>query len=109
MTANCAIPLVRCIPIVTGEDLPRDDAASIARILLVTFDWQRGEPNDLLTSAQRTASTCTPSAGRWIEWLRSDEAAAQPGPPANHSPGCAPNGRARLSRIERTAPTSPAW
>lgn len=65
--------LIRCIPIVTGEDLPRDDAASLARILLVTFAWQRGEANDNLTAAQENSEHLCAVGWSWIQWLQSPE------------------------------------
>ena len=65
--------LIRCIPVVTGEDLPRDDAASIARILLVTFDWQRGEANERLTAAQQDSKHLCAVGWAWIQWLQSPD------------------------------------
>ena len=93
--------LVRCIPIVTGEDLPRDDAASIARILLVTFDWQRGEPNDLLASAQENSEHLCSVGWAWIEWLRSDEGRAATRAAGKAFPKLRSEWAARLSRIEK--------
>jgi hypothetical protein len=60
---------IRCIPVVTGEDFPRDDAASVARVLLVNFAWNRGEPNDALTEAQRKAKHLPTVGKSWIDWL----------------------------------------
>ena len=93
--------LVRCIPIVTGEDLPRDDAASIARILLVTFDWQRGEPNDLLTSAQENSEHLCAVGWAWITWLRSDEGRTAVKAAGKAFPRLRTEWAARLSRIEK--------
>jgi hypothetical protein len=93
--------LVRCIPIVTGEDLPRDDAASIARILLVAFEWQRGEPNDQLTAAQELSEHLCAIGWAWLQWLCSDvgrEAARAAG---KTFPRLRAEWAARLSRIEK--------
>ena len=93
--------LVRCIPIVTGEDLPRDDAASIARILLVTFEWQRGEPNDLLTSAQENSDHLCAVGWAWITWLQSEEGRAATRVAGKAFPRLRSEWAARLSRIEK--------
>jgi hypothetical protein len=93
--------LVRCIPVVTGEDLPRDDAASIARILLVTFDWQRGEPNDLLTSAQDLSEHLCAVGWAWITWLQSDDGRSAAKAAGRTFPRLRSEWAARLSRIEK--------
>lgn len=93
--------LVRCIPIVTGEDLPRDDAASIARILLVTFDWQRGEPNDALTAAQENSEHLCAVGWAWITWLQSDAGRAAARAAGKAFPRLRSEWAARLSRIEK--------
>ena len=64
--------LIRCIPIATGEDVPRDDAASLARILLVSFAWQRGEANDKLTAAQIASLHLNAVGSAWLQWLAAD-------------------------------------
>lgn len=61
--------LIRCIPIATGEDVPRDDAASLARILLVSFAWQRGEANDKLTAAQTHSRHLNAVGATWLDWI----------------------------------------
>ena len=93
--------LVRCIPIVTGEDLPRDDAASIARILLVTFEWQRGEPNDALTAAQENSEHLCAVGWAWITWLQSDAGRAAARAAGKAFPRLRSEWAARLSRIEK--------
>ena len=93
--------LVRCIPIVTGEDLPRDDAASIARILLVTFDWQRGEPNDTLTAAQELSEHLCAVGWAWITWLQSEEGRAATRAAGKAFPRLRTEWATRLSRIEK--------
>ncbi|MBK8800376.1 MAG: hypothetical protein IPM07_30665 [Anaerolineales bacterium] len=93
--------LVRCIPIVTGEDLPRDDAASIARILLVTFEWQRGEPNDALTAAQENSEHLCAVGWAWIEWLRSDEGRAAARAAGKAFPKLRTEWATRLAKIEK--------
>ena len=93
--------LVRCIPIVTGEDLPRDDAASIARILLVTFDWQRGEPNDTLTAAQELSEHLCAVGWAWITWLQSEEGRTATRAAGKAFPRLRTEWATRLSRIEK--------
>ena len=93
--------LVRCIPIVTGEDLPRDDAASIARILLVTFEWQRGEPNDALTAAQENSEHLCAVGWAWIEWLRSDAGRAAAKAAGKAFPKLRTEWATRLAKIEK--------
>jgi len=60
---------IHCIPIATGEDVPRDDAASLARIILVPYAWQRGESNDNLTEAQRLSRHLNAVGYAWILWI----------------------------------------
>jgi hypothetical protein len=93
--------LVRCIPIVTGEDLPRDDAASIARILLVTFEWQRGEANDALTAAQELSEHLCAVGWTWIQWLQSDEGRAAAKATGKAFPRLRTEWATRLSGIEK--------
>lgn len=60
-------------PVVTGEDVPMDDAASLARILVVPFAWQRGEPNPNLSRAQELAGSLCAVGNAWLTWLESAE------------------------------------
>lgn len=60
-------------PVVTGEDIPESDAAALARILVVPFAWQRGEPNPALSFAQEHAAHLCAVGGAWLEWIESDE------------------------------------
>ncbi len=92
---------VRCIPIVTGEDLPRDDAASIARLLLVTFEWQRGEPNDRLTAAQELSEHLCAVGWAWIAWLQSAAGREACKAAAKRFPLLRAEWAARLTKIER--------
>lgn len=93
--------LVRCIPIVTGEDLPREDAASIARLLLVTFEWQRGEPNDALTAAQELSEHLCAVGWAWITWLQTEEGRYACKAAAKAFPRLRAEWAARLSKIEK--------
>ncbi|MBI4332609.1 MAG: DUF927 domain-containing protein [Chloroflexi bacterium] len=64
---------VFCWPLATGEDVPDKDPASLARILVVHFGWQRGEANPRLSRAQ-ALSPHLPAIGRvWLDWLESEE------------------------------------
>lgn len=68
---------IHCIPIVTGEDVPDDDAASLARILVITFDWQRGEVNELLSNVQNAAHVMPAIGHAWLQWLASADGRQQ--------------------------------
>jgi DNA primase len=71
-----------CWPIITGEDVPDTDAASLARILVVTFTWAPGTPNDELAQAQSQARHLYAVGATWLTWLESDEGQTR----ANSSP-----------------------
>jgi hypothetical protein len=60
---------IHCIPIVTGEDIPSDDAAALARVLIVSFPWQRGEPNEHLAAAQAASNHLNAVGATWLTWL----------------------------------------
>ena len=92
---------VRCIPIVTGEDLPRDDAASIARILLTTFEWQRGEPNYRLTAAQESSAHLCTVGWTWIQWLQSSEGRAVVNAAGKMFPRLRAEWATQLAKIEK--------
>lgn len=62
-----------CLPIITGEDAPDTDAASLARTLLVRFEWQRGQMNERLSYAQRNHKALPTIGAHWIDWLESEE------------------------------------
>lgn len=63
---------VNCWPLLTGEDLPDGDPASLARILVVQF-----RPNSINTShlseAQSRADHLQAVGYSWIEWLETTE------------------------------------
>lgn len=92
---------IRCIPVVTGEDLPRDDAASIARILLVTFEWQRGETNDFLTAAQENSEHLCAVGWAWIQWLQTEEGRDATKAAGKSFPRLRAEWAGRLSAIEK--------
>jgi len=66
-------------PIITGEDVPDTDPASLARVLVVPFDMRNDTVNIALASAQEIAHTgdFTAIVRAWIEWLQTDEAQAK--------------------------------
>jgi hypothetical protein len=68
-------------PLCTGEDIPSGDAAAIARILVLPFNWQRGTENEALSEAQGLAQHMPAVGAAWLEWLEGDgaEAAAEAG------------------------------
>ena len=66
-------------PLFTGEDVPGDDASTVARCLVLPFVWEPGQPNPALTEAQNLAGHLTAIGRVWLDWLASKEgqAAAQ--------------------------------
>ncbi len=64
--------LIACWPIFTGEDTPNDDAASLARVLVLHFDWPRGEANERLAQAQRQAQHLNAVGRSLLDWLETD-------------------------------------
>lgn len=57
-------------PVFTGEDIPDSDAASLARILAVTFHRKENTAN--LSLAQSLSAHLSAVGAAWIEWLESD-------------------------------------
>lgn len=64
---------VHCFPIITGEDVPDHDPATLARLLLVAFEWQAGQPNDRLSMAQMDSEHLQAVGLAWLAWIMSDE------------------------------------
>lgn len=63
-------------PLITGEDVPGDDASTIARTLLVPFEWRASVPNRALTEAQGHAEHLSALGLAWVKWLASSEGQA---------------------------------
>lgn len=63
---------IHCWPVLTGEDVI-DDAASIARMLIVIARWDGGE-NAALTSVQGMSHLLPQIGGAWLSWLMTNEA-----------------------------------
>ncbi len=62
---------IHCWPVFTGEDVPASDPATLARVLVVPFEWPHGADNPRLTAAQAAAAHL-PAVGRaWLDWLAS--------------------------------------
>lgn len=59
-------------PLCTGEDIPSGDAATIARILVLPFAWQRGTENEALTEAQGLAQHMPAVGAAWLAWLEGE-------------------------------------
>lgn len=67
--------VIHAWPLCTGEDVPEHDSASLARLFVVVFPWQAGQPNLALTRAQ-AAGHHLPAVGRlWLQWIASDDGA----------------------------------
>jgi hypothetical protein len=64
---------IHCWPVFTGEDVPAGDPATLARVLVVPFEWPHGQDNPHLSAAQASAADL-PAVGRaWLDWLASPE------------------------------------
>jgi hypothetical protein len=57
-------------PVFTGEDVPGNDPASIARILVLPFE--RDKDTLLLTEAQENAIHLSAIGGTWLSWLETE-------------------------------------
>lgn len=64
---------IHCWPILTGEDIV-DDAASVARTLILPASWDKGLDNPALTAVQSHSHLLQQVGGAWITWLLTDEA-----------------------------------
>ena len=64
--------IINCWPVVTGEDVPTRDAASLARVILLTWP-ENGVNTTQLTAVQRRRSELQNVGGAWIRWLSSAE------------------------------------
>ena len=68
---------IECWPLFTGEDVPVGDAASMARLLVVTVAWtgEDGAPgghNAALAEAQARRQDFPLLGAAWLDWLESD-------------------------------------
>lgn len=64
-------------PISTGEDVPDKDPASLARILVVPFYWEKGKDNSHLYEAHDLAHHLSAIGKVWLDWLESEEGAKE--------------------------------
>jgi len=58
-------------PLTTGEDVPREDAASMARMLVMHFTWPGGH-NAKLAQAQAKAAHLPALMRSWIAWIKAN-------------------------------------
>jgi hypothetical protein len=58
-------------PLVTGEDVPDHDPASLARVLVLPFARPEGVPEHL-TNAQKLSGHLCAIGQAWIEWIEGD-------------------------------------
>jgi hypothetical protein len=63
---------INCWPVLTGEDVI-EDAAAIARMVIVSAIWPGGK-NPSLTEVQGLYHVLPEVGGAWISWLMTDEA-----------------------------------
>ncbi len=66
---------IRTVPIFTGEDIPDDDPATLARVLIIPFPVFGQRMNRNLSKAQVSAHHLCAVGGAWLDWLESDEGA----------------------------------
>lgn len=64
---------VHCFPIITGEDVPDHDPATLARLLLIAFEWQAGQPNPKLAAAQMSSEELSAIGLLWLTWVCTEE------------------------------------
>jgi len=62
---------IHCWPVFTGEDVPANDPATVARVLVVPFEWPHGADNPRLTAAQAAAAHLSAVGRAWLDWLAS--------------------------------------
>ena len=67
---------IHCFPLMTGEDVPDQDAASVARVLVLPFPWQPGTPNETLAHAQERSQHLQTLGSAWVDWLEDTANAA---------------------------------
>ena len=65
--------VIRCWPTFTGEDVPADDPATIARLLVIRYKWDGQGENARLARAQADAGHLPAVGGAWLAWLETDE------------------------------------
>ena len=86
-------------PLFTGEDVPGDDASTVARCLVVPFVWEPGQPNPALTEAQQLAGHLTAIGRVWLDWLASPEGQAAAQLIVQSFPGLRDEWLARLGQL----------
>ena len=59
-------------PLTTGEDIPTQDAASMARLLVLPFAWEEGKHNEALSRCQAHAAALPALMGAWLDWIESN-------------------------------------
>lgn len=64
---------VFCWPLITGEDIPDTDPATLARLLVVNFQWEPGKPNDELAKAQISSVHLCAVGHAWLSWVERDD------------------------------------
>lgn len=62
-----------CWPVMTGEDMPDTDAASLARVLTIVFERDGLRNNDKLSIAQALSGHLPAIGKAWIEWLMREQ------------------------------------
>jgi hypothetical protein len=64
---------VFCWPLVTGEDVPETDPATLARMLIIPFNCEPGSSNPKLTEAQEGAEHLCALGAAWLNWLETED------------------------------------
>ncbi len=63
---------IHCWPLMTGEDLPNNDAASLSRLLIARSEWPRGKINNHLAEVQKDPYHLSSIGKVWLDWLELD-------------------------------------
>jgi hypothetical protein len=80
-------------PIITGEDVPDIDAATLARVLIVKFPIALVDNKNFITHAQENSHHLNAVGGAWVDWLTTPEGQAA----CEYAKDCFPRYRARYS------------
>jgi hypothetical protein len=92
---------VSCWPLMTGEDVPDHDPASLARILVVAMPELVGPVNPTFTKTQQLAPHLAAVGRLWIEWLETDDGATR----ATEAAELFPSYRAAWGKVLRATRT----
>lgn len=67
------VNIIHCLPLITGEDVPDTNPASLARLLVVPFTWPKDVDNLHLHKAQHLSPHLCAVGAAWLNWLESGD------------------------------------